>query len=279
MANEMMAGELGLRWNRDRCFERTIRLYGGQDQRTVAWLNKRGNMITASEVIKVFGSDASRRELMLKKLEPPATADSNGGGIPALMWGIRFEPIAKHIFEETTECNVIDVSCATHPVYDFLGASPDGLIVPRDGNEARYGRLVEFKCPMTRVMKDEIPAAYIHQMQMQMECTGIDECEYVEFRFKVVNYHEWSEWKERKGMFAVFDDGHVEYYHNGRASDDCQIIRWILQSIKSDFVPKDPTWLPTGIDALKSFWDEVLVHRAAGTLPAPPPSKVVTLEL
>jgi putative phage-type endonuclease len=279
LANELMAGELGLLWMRDRCFERTIRLYGIQDQRSVAWLNKRGNMITASEVIKVFSSDASRRELMLKKLEPPATADSNGAGIPALMWGIRFEPIAKQIFEETTHCNVIDVSCATHPVHDFLGASPDGLIVPTNGDVKRYGRLVEFKCPMSREMKPEIPAAYIHQMQMQMECTGIDECEYVEFRFKVVNHNDWSQWSDRKGVFAVFDDGHIEY-GNGRSTDECQIVRWILQSIKSDFVPKDPMWLPNGIGALKSFWEEVLKHRAAGTLPeAPAPKAIATMEL
>jgi putative phage-type endonuclease len=273
-----MSGELGLLWRRDRCFERVMRLYGQSDQRSVAWLNKRGTMITASEVVKVFGSDASRRELLLKKLEPPATVESNGAGIPALMWGIRFEPIAKEIFEETTRCKVYDVSCVSHPDYDFLGASPDGLIVPTNDDVKRYGRLVEFKCPMSREMKPEIPIAYVHQMQMQMECTGIDECEYVEFRFKVVKYTEWAQSTDRKGAFAVYDDGTV-VYNVTLANDESQIVYWTLASIKSDFVPKDPMWLPNGIAAMRSFWDDVLRHRAAGTLPDSPPSKVITLEL
>lgn len=274
----MMEGDVGLLWRRDRCFERVMRMYGHNDQRSVAWLNKRGTMITASEVSKVFGSDASRLELMLKKLEPPATVESNGAGIPALMWGIRFEPIAKQIFEETTHCKVYDVSCVSHPVYDFLGASPDGLIVPTNGDEKRYGRLVEFKCPMSREMKPEIPSSYVHQMQMQMECTGIDECEYVEFRFKVVKYHEWLQFTGRKGSFAVYEDGKV-IYNATISNDDSQILYWTLASIKSDFVPKDPAWLPTGIEAMTSFWNEVLRHRAAGTTPQPPPSKIPTIDL
>lgn len=199
---------------------------------------------------------------MMRKLEPRQQGDSNP--VTALAWGTRFEPVAKKIYEKRTNCSITDVSCVQHPVHKFLGASPDGLIVCED--QKRYGRLVEFKCPISRAMKDEIPIGYWHQMQMQMECTGIDECEYVEFRFKQLNYTEWSKSTLEKGSFAVYDDGRV-VYDKVPATEDCQIIYWVLQSIKEDFVQRDPKWLSDHIEQLQSFWDEVLEHRKNGTRP------------
>lgn len=204
---------------------------------------------------------------MMRKLEPRPQGEGTSG-IPALMWGTRFEPVAKKIYEQRTNCTITDVSCVQHPVYPFLGASPDGLIVPNGDDPLRYGRLIEFKCPMSRVMKEEIPMGYIHQMQMQMECTGIDECEYVEFRFKQVQYGDWVKHTGEKGAFAVYDDGRV-VYDVAEASDERQIIFWILNSIKEDFVKKDVNWLPDHIEQLKTFWNDVLEHRKNGTRPEP----------
>lgn len=268
VVERLLLGEVGRLWLRDRAFERVLRLYGQNDQRSDQWHAKRGEMITASEVYKVFGSEDARRELLLKKLEPPATSDSwKYNPIPALVWGTRFEPIAKKLYEEETACTILEVSCAQHPRVPFLGASPDGLIVPTGDDPRRYGRLVEFKCPMSRVEKPEIPIAYVHQMQMQMECTGIDECEYVEFRFKTVSYNEWAKTDKRKGAFGVYDDGRVVYDVDTH-TEDMQVVYWILQSMKKDFVPKDPTWLSDHLPALQSFWDEVVQHRTNGTRPA-----------
>jgi putative phage-type endonuclease len=285
---KLMMGNVGRLWMRDRAFERTVRLYGKNDQRTDAWLNTRGKMITASEVSKVWQTPASRLELLEKKLDPPTRSDGSNP-IPALIWGTRFEPIAKKIYEDTTQCEIIDVGCCQHPVHSFLGASPDGLIIPKyaDADPHRYGRLVEFKCPMSRARKDEIPSYYVHQMQMQMECTGIDECEYVEFRFKQVNFTQWDVATETKGVFAVDENGKVDYkpdkvdLHEWQCSltEDHQYIYWILTDIKKDFVPKDPNWLSDHLSELRAFWDDVERHRAAGTRPEAPPPKVPTLDL
>jgi len=284
----LMMGRVGRLWIRDRCFERTVRLYGKNDQRTDAWLNTRGKMITASEVSKVWQTAASRLELLEKKLDPPTRSDGSNP-IPALIWGTRFEPIAKKIYEDTTQCEIIDVGCCQHPVHSFLGASPDGLIIPKyaDADPHRYGRLVEFKCPMSRARKDEIPSYYVHQMQMQMECTGIDECEYVEFRFKQVNFTQWDAATETKGVFAVDEAGKVDYkpdtidLHDWQCSltEDHQYIYWVLTDIKKDFVPKDPNWLSDHLSELRAFWDDVERHRAAGTRPEAPPPKIPTLDL
>jgi len=290
VAQKLMTSEVGRLWMRDRAFERTVRLYGKQDQRTNAWHAQRGTMITASEVSKVWQTPASRLELLLKKLEPAARVETSSfNAIPALIWGTRFEHVAKKIYEDTTGCDIIDVGCCQHPVHKFLGASPDGLIVPRyaDADPRRYGRLVEFKCPMSRVRKDEIPSYYVHQMQMQMECTGIDECEYVEFRFKQLNFTEWDESTATKGVFAVAPDGKVNYkpdtvelhHWQSTLTEDDQYVYWILTDIKKDFVPKDPNWLSDHLSELRAFWDEVEQHRAAGTKPDLPPPKIPTLDL
>ena len=284
----LMLGDLGRLWMRDRAFERTVRLYGKNDQRTDAWLTTRGKMITASEVSKVWQTPASRLELLEKKLDPPTRSDGSNP-IPALIWGTRFEPIAKKIYEDTTHCEIIDVGCCQHPVHSFLGASPDGLIIPKyaDADPHRYGRLVEFKCPMSRARKDEIPSYYVHQMQMQMECTGIDECEYVEFRFKQVNFTQWDLATETKGAFAVDEAGKVDYkpdtvdLHEWQCTltEDHQYIYWVLMDIKKDFVPKDPNWLSTHLPDLRAFWDDVERHRAEGTRPAPLPSKIISIDV
>ena len=288
VTHKLMTGDLGRLWMRDRAFERTVRLYGKNDQRTDAWLNTRGKMITASEVSKVWQTPASRLELLEKKLDPPTRSDGLNP-IPALIWGTRFEPIAKKIYEDTTQCEIIDVGCCQHPVHSFLGASPDGLIVPKYANADphRYGRLVEFKCPMSRVRKDEIPSYYVHQMQMQMECTGIDECEYVEFRFKQVNFTQWDSAIDTKGVFAVDETGKVDYkpdmvdLHDWQSSltEDHQYIYWVLTDIKKDFVPKDPKWLSDHFPDLRAFWDDVERHRAEGTRPAPLPSKTLSIDI
>ena len=261
-----MAGDVGRLWKRDRCYERVLRLYGINDQRTAQWHAKRGEMITASEVYNVFGTPEARRSVMMRKLET-YVPNENANPIPALLWGTRFEPVAKKLYEEQTKCSILDVSCVQHPRYSFLGASPDGLIIPHDAEDVRrYGRLVEFKCPMSRQPKDEIPIGYWHQMQMQMECTGIDECEYVEFRFKQVLYNEWVKHSGKKGFFTVYDDGRVVYDEEG--NEDCQVIYWILQSVKDVFVPQDPKWITDHIDDLQAFWNEVLEYRKTSKLPA-----------
>jgi putative phage-type endonuclease len=244
-------------------------------------------MITASEVSGIFVGGETRRSLIVRKLEPPQP--SGGNTAPALIWGTRFEPIAKAMYEEETGCRIVDVSCVQHSIHTFLGASPDGIIFPNDPTDVRRrGRLVEFKCPYSRPPSEGIPDAYVHQMQMQMECTGIDECEYVEYRFKQVFSSEWVSAPEPKGVIAVFDDQTVDYKPptaefgewQAKINDrDPQFVYWRLLSNKKAFLPKDAGWLPRHLPDLKAAWDEVLHHRAAGTLPPAPPSKVITLDI
>jgi putative phage-type endonuclease len=274
-----MQGDVGRLWMRDRAFERVLRDYGNYDQRTAQWFAVRSEMITASEVYKAFGSPSARRELILGKLERSPSGEGNSTSAP-LIWGTRLEPVAKRIFEERTKCKVHDVACVRHPRIPYLGASPDGLIEPTNGDLQRHGRLVEFKCPFSRVEKEGIPPAYYHQMQLQMECTGIDECEYVEFRFKQVNYTEWQRSELTKGVFSVDENGKVNYNCTPKdASDSVQLIYWVLVSLKEELVLKDPLWLTTHEADLASAWAEVVKHRAAGTKPEAEKSVILSFDM
>ena len=264
--------------------------YGIDDQRTQAWFSKRGEMLTASEIWKSFGdaTASARRELIVSKLTPPKKQD--GQGVGALIWGTRFEPIAKEIYCHTTKVRLVDLSCVQHPEHSFLGASPDGLILTDD---YRNGRLIELKCPISRQFTDEtpVPDAYYHQMQLQLECTGLHECDYVEMQFKLMNYSEWSEHtSEFKSCFAVDNSGKVEYRPFNDALDihdwqvqheinpmEWQVLYWALVSKRTKLIQKDPDWMPMHFPEMKATWDEIIQHRQAGTVPGAKDKPILVL--
>jgi putative phage-type endonuclease len=254
--------------------------YGIDDQRTQAWFTKRGEMLTASEIWKCFGdaTASARRELIMSKLVAPKKQD--GPGVGALIWGTRFEPIAKEIYCFTEGVKLVDLSCVQHPDYPFIGASPDGLILT---NDERNGRLIELKCPISRPFNSEtpIPDAYYHQMQLQIECTGLQECDYVEMQFKTMNYSEWEQTQgEFKSCFAVDSSGNVKYKHITDTSSihewqmstlgdpmEWQILYWVLVQKRQKLTVKDPEWMPKHFPEMKATWDEIVAHRQAGTIP------------
>ena len=79
-----------------------------------------------------------------------------------------------------------------------------------------------------------------------------------------------------KGVVGFYDDSSVDYYVEGHP-EDCQVIYWVLSSMKQDFVAKDPNWLSDHINALDNFWKEVLEHRLKGTRPSE--KKIASLDI
>jgi putative phage-type endonuclease len=269
-----------------------IETYGSNDQRTQAWHLKRGEMLTASEIYKALpdSSEALKRELIMSKLIPrPIT---NGSGPRALAWGTRFEPIAKDIYcLMNGGIEIVDTSCIPHPTYSFLGASPDGIIVTKDPQDFRYGKLVEFKCPISRKFTQDtpIPPAYYHQMQLQLECTQLDECEYIEMEFKEETY---SAWKDSRAQFKSFiaiheDDIQVKYKSIddmrdvsvwrqevlGEDSSKWELLYWTLNNYRNTTVPRDLSWIENNVGSFRKVWEEVQEYRNKGTFPEHPKDK------
>lgn len=269
-----------------------LELYGKDDQRTEAWHLKRGQMLTASEIYKGLESatPAQRHELIMGKLQPRDYG--SGPGVRALVWGTRFEPIAKEIYTAMNfnDINIVDTTCIPHPSVSFLGASPDGIILSDNTNDYRYGKLVEFKCPISRQFTNEtpIPEAYYHQMQLQMECTEIDECEYIEMQFKEMSYTEWTDSKaEYKSFFAITpNDEYISRHFNdprlipewrqqvlGSLAPECRLYYWALVNWRASTVQKQTDWLVQHLPSLQKIWDEIQEYKKSGTLPQSPKEK------
>lgn len=269
-----------------------IDTYGKDDQRTEAWHLKRGEMLTASEISKAMkdATPSARHELIMNKLTPREKGFQIIAG--ALIWGTRFESIAKEIYCHLNTVKIADTTCVPHPKQPFLGASPDGILVCEDINDSKHGRLVEFKCPISRVYdeKNPIPITYYHQMQLQMECTELDECDYVEFRFKKLNYSEWMDSKKDfKSVFAVNQNGDItyklitdkrelsEWKKDIVDIENCQYIYWELSTIISNLVSRDPLWLETHLPSFQEVWNEIRQYRQTATFPEHPKEKTTLL--
>lgn len=270
-----------------------LETYGVNDQRTDAWHMKRGEMLTASDIYKAL-SDATpsqRYELMISKLVPKIPTE--GSGARALIWGTRFEPIAKEIYElENPGFKIVDTTCVKHPTVSYLGASPDGILITEDTAHPRYGRLVEFKCPISRVFNDStpIPTSYFHQLQLQMECTELYECEYIEMKFLDLNYSAWNDRADTyKSWFAVHNNEKEVKYRLLNDSRDLStwkkaelenleewtMVYWALDMKRVAHVQHQSDWLEKNLPSIESLWNEVMTHRQAGTLPIHPKDKVI----
>lgn len=148
----------------------------GIEQRTPAWYAARESLITASN----FNEAAARPEQFLKKkLDAKAFKGSD-----ATRWGVKYEEVANMQYCHYNRAQVLEYGLLIHPEHEHLGASPDGI--------TDYGVMVEIKCPYSKTLAD-IPDDYYAQMQGQMECTGLTECDFVVCRVKELTpEHFWS---------------------------------------------------------------------------------------
>jgi len=203
------------------------------DQRTPEWYTRRNNLITASAASKAFGTQASINQLIFEKCknytgggggggggDDAACADSapsNGsgsggsGGIPlqgsvnsTLHWGQRYEPITVQVYERRNHTKLGEFGCIQHDYYPFIGASPDGINI--DPASPIYGRMVEIKNIVNRDITGRPKEEYWVQTQIQMEVCDLDECDFVETRFKEYesgeDYHNDVGMDRRRGITA-----------------------------------------------------------------------------
>jgi len=157
---------------------------GLMEQGTDAWFTARIGKVTASRVADLMaktktGYSASRDNYMAQLVcENLTKTKAEGFTNTAMEWGTEQEPFARAAYEAKTGVMVEEVGFVPHPLIEWAGASPDGLVGP-DG-------LVEIKCPNTATMIDtlltgKVPGKYNIQMQFQMACTGRHWCDYVVF--------------------------------------------------------------------------------------------------
>jgi len=140
------------------------------------WLRARAGKITASNAWKIIDRTAKglptadhtnfKFSLVTERLtgEPTPTFVND-----AMRHGTNTEPEARAFFSELFDVTVEEVGFITHPEFDFMGCSPDGIIAG--------DTLLEIKCLTTKnhleMLLSKSPLKdHVLQCQYQMMITG-----------------------------------------------------------------------------------------------------------
>lgn len=213
-------------------------------QRTPEWYAFRNNLVTASNIWKIFSSAANYNSLVCEKCRPlPSAADPNIQIVETsthvnvdspLHWGVKYEPLSVSIYEHRNKCVVGQFGCIQHPRVACLGASPDGIVVsPADSPE--YGMMLEIKNIVNREITGIPSMAYWVQMQVQMEVCDLENCHFIETQFR----------EHAEAVTTADDDAETKFYasipkylYNGV----------ILYFVKRDFVDNSPKYMYLPLD-------------------------------
>jgi len=190
------------------------------EQRTPEWLALRENMITASDVASAIGENHYESpDAFVKKKVLRTTWAGNA----ATAHGTALEPLVRELYDQKTGRKTREIGIVQHRDYPWLGGSPDGI--------TEDGLLIEIKCPLTRKIEPKVPKHYWPQVQLLLEVTDLEECDFVQYRpakdensepeFVVVRVQRDREWfKERlPAIQAVW--GRVQ---KGRVEGLCELL-------------------------------------------------------
>ena len=164
-------------------------------QKSEEWLTLRGNMLTASDAATAIGKNKYETPdaLLLKK----CGLGEKFTGNDATRHGEKYEDEARILYEQRHGEVVHEIGLCPHPLYNWLGGSPDGV--------SESGKLIEIKCPMSRKIEACVPEHYMPQLQLCMEILDLEEADFIQYKpaefnwprpeeFVVVNVKRDREW-------------------------------------------------------------------------------------
>jgi hypothetical protein len=162
------------------------------EQRSEEWLELRENMITASDVASAIGENhyESPDEFVRKKV-----LRTKWAGNAATAHGTELEPFVRDLYDKTYGRRSHEIGLVQHKDYPWLGGSADGI--------TEDGLLIEIKCPLTRKIEKKVPKYYVPQIQLLLEITDLEECDFIQYRpgdppeFVVVRVLRDREWFAR----------------------------------------------------------------------------------
>lgn len=156
------------------------------EQRSLEWHKLRYNLFSASSIWKLFNSQAQFNSLIYEKCKPCIENQNRNNTYncaDARNWGVKYEPVSVQLYEDLFRTKIKhDYGCVVHPKYPFIGASPDGINT--DPESDRFGRMIEIKNIVNREINGIPLEEYWIQMQIQMETCNLNECDFLETRFK-----------------------------------------------------------------------------------------------
>ena len=282
-------------------------------QRTPEWYQSRHNMITASNLYQIFGSDAVKNRLIYEKCQPisqPVAEPTYVNTELSTHWGVKYEPVSTALYEEWTNTKVDEFGCLPHTRYPFIGASPDGIIT--DPESPYFGRMLEIKNIVNREI-DGIPSeAYWTQMQIQMEVCDLEACDFLETRFKEYESEEaffnevnTSRDEKKHGVILYFvkrgeqvpkyqymplsvplHKESIDQWINDqieiRSNQEIpqylfKTIYWYLDEYSLITVRRNDSWFQSVVPQITAFWDLIVKERVEGFEHRAPKSRSRTI--
>jgi hypothetical protein len=268
-------------------------------QRTEEWYTQSTNVLSASQFYVILRPGRTRALLVMEKASEGGPESNNRRTVVytskmnPFMWGIRFEPIVKQIYQDLTKTDVVDLGRLIHREDSQLAASPDGLVVK--GPNTHIGRFVEFKAPVTRQILNKVPDEYMHQMQIQMEVGNVEECDYLEIKFKshygpriMESPPSDSTPKYRGNIFIIGNKETMEpiRYEYSPLNDMqwvpsteeneeiVECVPWYTNEWFTTTVRRSRTWFESVKPAIQQFWKDVEMAKA-GTFIVPASTRKV----
>jgi putative phage-type endonuclease len=269
------------------------------EQRTQAWYDSRYNLLTASNLWKALGTEAQKNSLIYEKCRPytqfveECSRHGNLSADNAMSWGQKYEAVSLQLYEHRNRVHVNQYGCIVHREHAFLGASPDGIVEGKTFG----GRMIEIKNIVNREITGVPLDHYWIQMQIQMEVCDLDECDFVETRFK--EFADESAYMESeipdKGVMLRFVqrrtlddlvneslllDPFYEYSPLGIQDIDAwtQISRekyapayvlvntvyWYLDQYSCVLVRRNRDWFEKVLPQIRELWNTVQQERVSG---------------
>ena len=273
------------------------------DQRTTEWYNFRYKYLTASSIWKAFISESTRNQLIYDKCKPLNLEKYNHTSTDSPMhWGHKYEPVSIQIYELLYKTGVSDFGCIPHSYLLFLAASPDGINTLEKSE--RYGRMLEVKNIVNREIDGRPKMEYWIQMQVQMEVCNLNECDFLETRFKEYEDEEafledsYSEYAyfdnerninktkdgRQKGMMIMFivnEKPHYEYCPLNSSKKEMGLweetmlqkhdndmwvknIYWRLDELSCVLVLRNKLWFNAAIPILTELWKTIEHEKQNG---------------
>ena len=211
------------------------------EQRSQEWLDLRDQMITASDVASAIGDnhyetpDAFIKKKVLK---------TKWAGNAATEHGTLLEPLVRDLYDQRTGRKSHEIGLVQHRQYPWLGASPDGV--------TEDGLLIEIKCPLTRKIEAKVPKHYWPQVQLQLEITDLEECDFIQYRPGKTK-RECIECRAcNLGVFGC----DCEYVN---VPDPAHPEEFVVTRIK-----RDREWFQKNLPAMRAAWDRICEGRKNG---------------
>ena len=277
-------------------------------QKTKEWYEFRHGLISASNIYKMFGSESKQNELIYEKCKPVDIPESVVTGSvnteSSLHWGNKYEPLTIMVYEKRYQTKIADYGCIPHPKYSFIGASPDGI--NDDPMSPLYGRMIEIKNIVNREI-DGIPSeAYWTQMQIQMETCDLNECDFVETRFKQyansVEFWQDTEQYDRgiilyfvrrdsipcaplykyMPLDIVLEENTVNewiFQMRNEVNEEWLLYEthyWYLDEFSCVLVRRNEKWFEAALPKIKETWETILKERIEGYEHRSPKKRIKT---